>query len=359
MTLVQRSKPVSDPAWTAMSALNLAVAAFDGAPPRLSWRSPAFARLLPALEEGSLPGTVLSPAFDAAARGEPAWVASPDDGTVFEARAARDADDRVWLMLASAEERQEAEGRRLADRERLLLTSRMMSVGEMASMIAHELNQPIGSIANIVRGLRARAARGALSAEMQDEALAKASDQALYAADVIQRIRTFVEQRRPKAEPLALAGLARATLDLLDWEIARGRVEARTALADDLPPVLGDAVMIQQVLVNIARNGLDAMRDLPGPRRLTLAGETSPDGRFVEITVADTGPGVPEDQALRLFSPFASTKSGGMGVGLGICRSIVELHRGRLWHTAAPQGGSVFHIALPVAFSGAQQEEEP
>ena len=85
MTLVQRSKPVSDPAWTAMSALNLAVAAFEGAPPRLAWRSPAFARLLPALEEGSLPGTVLSPAFDAAARGEPAWVASPDDGTVFEA----------------------------------------------------------------------------------------------------------------------------------------------------------------------------------------------------------------------------------------------------------------------------------
>ena len=90
MTLVQRSKPVSDPAWAAMSALNLAVAAFDGAPPRLSWRSPAFARLLPALEEGSLPGTVLSPAFDAAARGEPAWVASPDDGTVFDSSRERE-----------------------------------------------------------------------------------------------------------------------------------------------------------------------------------------------------------------------------------------------------------------------------
>lgn len=339
-----------------MSALNLAVAAFEGAPPRLSWRSPAFARLLPALEEGALPGTVLSPAFDAAARGEPAWVASPEDGTVFEARASREG-DRVWLMLTSAEERQEAEGRRLADRERLLLTSRMMSVGEMASMIAHELNQPIGSIANIVRGLRARAARGALTAQVQDEALAKASDQALYAADVIQRIRTFVEQRRPKAEPLALAGLARATLDLLDWEIVRDRVQARSDLTEDLPPVLGDAVMIQQVLVNIARNGLDAMRDRPGPRRLTLAG--SADDRFVEVTIADTGPGVPEDQALRLFSPFASTKAGGMGVGLGICRSIVELHRGRLWHTAAAGGGSVFHIALPIALAGAQQEEEP
>lgn len=355
MTLSQRARPLSDPAWTALAALDLAVAAFEGAPPRLSWRSPAFARLLPALEEGALPGAVLSPAFDAAARGEPAWVASPEDGAVFEARASRDADDRVWLMLTSAEERQAAEGRRLADRERLLLTSRMMSVGEMASMIAHELNQPIGSIANIVRGLRARAARGALTPETQDEALAKASDQALYAADVIQRIRGFVEQRKPKAEPLALAGLARATLDLLDWEIVRDRVQARSELADDLPPVLGDAVMVQQVLVNIARNGLDAMRDRPGPRRLTLAGAASADGRFVEVTIADTGPGVPEDQALRLFAPFNSTKAGGMGVGLGICRSIVELHRGRLWHAAAPGGGSVFHIALPIA----QQEDEP
>ncbi len=357
MTLTQRAKPVSDPAAMAMSALNLAVAAFEGAPPRLSWRSPAFARLLPAVEEGASPGAVLSPAFDAAARGEPAWVASPEDGTVFEARASRDGDDRVWLMLTSAEERQEAEGRRLADRERLLLTSRMMSVGEMASMIAHELNQPIGSIANIVRGLRARAARGALTPEVQDQALAKASDQALYAADVIQRIRTFVEQRRPKAEPLALGGLARATLDLLDWEIVRDRVQACSDLAEDLPLVLGDAVMIQQVLVNIARNGLDAMRDRPGPRRLSLGGRA--DDRFVEVTITDTGPGVPEDQALRLFSPFTSTKAGGMGVGLGICRSIVELHRGRLWHTAAPGGGSVFHIALPIALSGAQQEEEP
>jgi two-component system sensor kinase FixL len=217
-------------------------------------------------------------------------------------------------------------------------------------MIAHELNQPIGSIANIVRGLKARLSRGALTPEDGVEALDKAADQALYAAGVIQRMRSFVDQRQPRVEPLDLPRLARATLDLLDWEIARDGVRAQAGFDDNLPPVLGDAVMIQQVLVNLARNGLDAMRGEPQPRRLTIAGRRMEGStRMVELTVADTGPGVSEAAAGRMFSAFFSTKPGGVGVGLGICRSIIELHRGRLWHSPATEGGSVFHIALPTA----------
>lgn len=333
----------------ALDALGLAVAAFDEAG-RLAWRTDAFARLAPDLAPGDAAVGAVLAALEAVRRGErPALDLA---GEAFEVRGGA-GEGLTYLSLDSAAERQQAEARRLADRERLLLTSRVMSVGEMATMIAHELNQPIGSITNIARGLKARLARGALSTEEGVEALDRAAEQALYASGVIQRMRSFVEQRQPQVEPLDLPRLVRATLDLLDWEIARDKVAARSQFAS-LPPVLGDAVMIQQVLVNLARNGLDAMRGGPGPRRLTISARPMEGSdRMVELTVADSGPGVSEAAAARMFSPFFSTKAGGMGVGLGICRSIVELHRGRLWHAPDPEGGTVFHIALPAA----RQEE--
>jgi len=360
MRVLRLHAPDLDPAEAAFDALDLAVGAFEGAPPRLVWRTDAFARLMPELSPGDPPPAGLDAALGAAERGETAPLVLGGQAAL-EARPGRGPDGRLYLKLSNAAERQQAEARRLADRERLLLTSRVMSVGEMATMIAHELNQPIGSIANIVRGLKARLSRGALTAEDGVEALDKAADQALYASGVIQRMRSFVEQRQPQVEPLDLPRLARATLDLLDWEIARDRVSAQAAFDDDLPPVLSDAVMIQQVLVNLARNGLDAMRGQVQPRRLTIAGRRMEgSARMVELTVTDTGPGVSDEAAGRMFSPFFSTKPGGMGVGLGICRSIIELHRGRLWHTREPEGtgasgGSVFHIALPTA----RQEDEP
>ncbi|GGL11260.1 sensor histidine kinase [Caulobacter rhizosphaerae] len=358
MRALRLHAPDLDPAEAAFAALDLAVGAFEGAPPRLVWRTDAFARLMPGASPGDIAPPALDAALAAAERGETGSLPLEGGEAVLEVRPGRSADGRLYLKLSDAAERQEAEARRLADRERLLLTSRVMSVGEMATMIAHELNQPIGSIANIVRGLKARLSRDALTVADGVEALDKAADQALYASGVIQRMRSFVEQRQPQVEPLDLPRLARATLDLLDWEIARDRVSAQTVFDDDLPPVLGDAVMIQQVLVNLARNGLDAMRSEPQPRRLAIAGRRLEGStRMVELTVADSGPGVSEEAAGRMFSPFFSTKPGGMGVGLGICRSIIELHRGRLWHTREGQesGGSVFHIALPTA----RQEDEP
>jgi two-component system, LuxR family, sensor kinase FixL len=111
--------------------------------------------------------------------------------------------------------------------------------------------------------------------------------------------------------------------------------------------VLGDQVMIQQVLVNLARNAIEAMRGEAGERRLSLKARAG--AKEVEIRVEDTGPGVEAQAAARMFQPFYSTKDGGMGVGLGVCRSIVELHGGRLWHSPAKAGGSVFHLALPRA----------
>ncbi|CAM2800036.1 sensor histidine kinase [Brevundimonas diminuta] len=358
-------RPLDAPQWTdaALSALNICAAAFDTR--GLTWRSPAFVAAFPEWREGEtlasvecrLPG--LNEAIVAARRegASDALIVQPGGRRVHDVRLAL-SDGLVFLELSDAAERQEAQQRHLADREELLTTSRVLSVGEMATMIAHELNQPIGSIANILRGLKARLQRGALTLETGAEALDRATEQALYASGVIQRVRTFVDQRQPQVQRLDLARLARNTLDLLDWEITRDRVTARAATPPDLPAVLGDPVMVQQVLVNLARNALDAMRGVDLPRReLTIEARHSLDARQIELTLTDTGPGVPEEASARVFSPFFSTRSGGMGVGLGICRSIIELHRGRLWFTPGEAGGSVFHIALPLAAAEIPTEE--
>ena len=262
------------------------------------------------------------------------------------------------ILLPPLREIEATQGRLAEAQAQLVSMTRISALDEMGAAIAHELNQPIGSIANILRGLKARLQRGALTLETGAEALDRATEQALYASGVIQRVRTFVDQRQPQVQRLDLARLACNTLDLLDWEITRDRVTARAATPPDLPAVLGDPVMIQQVLVNLARNALDAMRGVDLPRReLTIEARHSLDARQIELTLTDTGPGVPEEASARIFSPFFSTRSGGMGVGLGICRSIIELHRGRLWFTPGEAGGSVFHIALPLAAAETPTEE--
>ena len=346
--------PLSDtsPVAEALEALEARVAAFDVRDGRMLWRTPAFDAALPGLRNADIPppGTTgLAEAMaDARLASGPisALITAKQFRAVFDARLARSIDGRhVYVELEDAAERQAEQRRRLEDRERLLLSSRVLSVGEMASMLAHELNQPIGAIVNLLRGLKAKLARGTLTAETGEAALAKGIDQALYASSVIARIRTFVDQRQPRVEALDLARLARDTLDLLDWEIQRDRVTATTDLAPALPAVLGDQVMIQQVLVNLARNALDAMRAHGPDRRLTFTARASE--REVELCVQDSGPGVAEEAAARMFSPFYSTKADGMGVGLGLCRSIVELHGGRLWHSPAEGEGSIFHLALP------------
>jgi len=318
----------------------------------LVWRSEAFATALPAFTPGACAAALhgvdgLAEAVAACGEARATAVISAE-GRTFDARLARSADGRrLYLMLEDAAERQAAQQRRLEDRERLLLTSRVISVGEMATMLAHELNQPIGSVVNLLRGLKARLTRGPLAAETAGPALDKAAEQAVYASAVIARVRAFVEQRRPRVETLDLAALARRTLDLLDWEIARDKVTVKVETGRAPPPVLGDPVMIQQVLVNLARNGLDAMRGQPGRRALTIV--IGAEGREALLSVRDTGPGIPDEAAARLFEPFFSTKARGMGVGLGVCRSIVELHGGRLWFGPDPTGGAAFHLALPCA----------
>ncbi len=262
--------------------------------------------------------------------------------------------------------------RHLEDRERLLFTSRSVSVGEMASTLAHEINQPIGTVANVLRGALARLEHwpppDGASAEEQlrfsrelQEGLRLALDQALFAGRIIGRIREYTHSHQPRREPVDLHALLRDSLALLDWEIARDGVQASLELAaasrDGAPyRVNGDAVMLQQVVVNLLRNALDALRERaasPAPRRLQVRTHVPAPGAGpaeIEVHIADNGVGLAADAEHQLFVPFQSTKPTGMGIGLNICRSFIELHQGRLWFTRNPvsEGGCTFHIALPL-----------
>jgi two-component system, LuxR family, sensor kinase FixL len=260
--------------------------------------------------------------------------------------------------------------RHLEDRERLLFTSRNVSVGEMASTLAHEINQPVGAIVNVLRGALAHLAHwppdgGADAAEQArmaahlQQGLKLALDQAMFAARIVGRIREFTHSRQPRRDAVDLRALLQESLTLLDWEFERDRVTAtlRSDSADDrVVQVRGDAVMLQQVIVNLLRNALDALRECGDgrERRIEVRLALGPDAtaaRDAEVAIADNGVGLGADAESELFVPFRSTKPTGMGIGLNICRSFVELHQGRLWFTRnRPEdgGGCTFHIALPL-----------
>ena len=248
-------------------------------------------------------------------------------------------------------EQREAMRRQLHDRESLLFTSRSVSVGEVGSVLAHELNQPIGAVANLLRGLRLRVARRAqddAAAAEELQAIERAIDQVMFAARVIQRIREFTHARAPQLEVLDLARLLRASASLLDWDWQRTGV----ALELDVPAapleVRGDATMLQQVVANLMRNALDALREHPpAAPRVVLALRRQ--GEEAIVSIADNGAGMTEQAEARLFVPFTSSKPTGLGIGLSICRSFVELHQGRLWFSRNDDGGCTFHFRLPLA----------
>lgn len=260
---------------------------------------------------------------------------------------------------AAADDIALALARHLRDREELLFTSRSISIGEMASTLAHEINQPVGTIVNVLRGVSARLARLPVAAEHQaqlddlHQGLKLALDQAQFAGRIVGRIREFTQARQPEHKPLDLRALALECVALLDWEFTRQGVPVATEMPVPFW-VVGDAVMLQQVVVNLLRNALQAHRGLPAQQaqvvlRLQALGEAE-----VELAIVDQGCGISGCAEGKLFVPFQSSKPDGMGIGLNICRSFVELHQGRLWftHNPAPPGGCTFHLALRTTAAG-------
>jgi C4-dicarboxylate-specific signal transduction histidine kinase len=260
------------------------------------------------------------------------WV----DGRVVRLGIATDITDRK--KTAEIARRQE---------ERIARTARLITMGEMASMLAHELNQPLSAIANYCNGCAARMQAGADAEELLP-VMRKAAAQAERAGKIISRIRAFVKKSEPRRRATPVAAILEEALALIEIDAHRRGIRLSVELAPGLPDVYADQIMIEQVLLNLVRNGFDAMKDaLEDERVLTVKARTG-GGHFVEIAVIDRGHGISEEGMERLFQPFATTKDEGMGMGLAICRSIIEFHDGRLTVEPNPEGGTIFTFTLPI-----------
>jgi len=225
--------------------------------------------------------------------------------------------------------------------------SRLSAMGEMSSAIAHELNQPLSAIANYLGAAKRLMTKEptAFSPKVHDN-LDKAAQQTLRAGDIIRRLRDFVRPGEFSATAHSLKELIKETRELA-FVGARQNVRVRVELDRDADLVFVDKVQIQQVLLNLIRNAIEAMAD-SARRELIIASGTGAGG-VVEVRVSDTGCGLSPAVADRLFQSFVTTKPQGMGVGLSICRTIVEAQGGRIWASENPGGGTVFHLTLPAA----------
>jgi signal transduction histidine kinase len=233
----------------------------------------------------------------------------------------------------------------------LIHVSRLTELGQMVSALAHEVNQPLTAAGSYVRaGRRLVQAREFAKA---DEALQKGAEQVTRASQVIQRLRQFVKKAdgQRSGEDVRQVIEETTALALLGAE-GRG-VRLELDFASDTPLVFVDKVQIQQVLLNLIRNAVEAMQSSPR-RELIMRTVMSADG-MVEVSVTDSGPGLAADIRARLFQPFVTTKPSGMGVGLSICRGIVEAHGGRMWLADSPDGGAAFHFTLPAANTDAAE----
>lgn len=222
---------------------------------------------------------------------------------------------------------------------------RMNEMCQMVSAFAHELNQPLTAANNYLRAAtRLHQADG--GSEKLSELIAKADGQFTRAADIIKRIRGFATKKEPSESAEEIAPMIAEACELALLDPRHKGVELDLDIEHDLPRVLIDRVQIMQVLLNLMRNAFEAMEVSPVRRVSVTAARAE---AMVEISVADTGPGLPSEVAARLFQPFVTTKDGGMGVGLSICRTLVESQGGRLWYQEALQGGAEFRFTVPVA----------
>jgi two-component system sensor histidine kinase DctS len=245
-----------------------------------------------------------------------------------------------------------------ASQERLQATARLATVGEMASLLSHELNQPLAAIASYANGsLNLLKDPNAAPQTLDDVhmALRRIAEQAGRAGKVINSVHDFVRRRDQAREAVAPQALLDAIAPLVNLQARKLQVKVHTRIEPKLPPVLCDRTMVEQVLLNLARNGMQAM-DQPGStervlvlqaRRATPNATLNAEHGWVEFSVSDVGVGITEDVASQLFTPFFTTKAEGMGLGLSLCRTVVEQHGGHLNFEALAPRGTVFRFTLP------------
>ncbi len=232
--------------------------------------------------------------------------------------------------------------------EQLSHVARVHSMSELASGLAHEFSQPLAAIVTYAEACARRTRDGRHSRDETLEDLEAIRQQAIRATATIDRVRSFVRNRPPQRDRESLNALVRESIRLLDPQIRQGHSEVRLLLDEALPPVRADAIQIMQVLINLVRNAIEAMAELPvDVRLLTLSTQPGAAGQ-VECRVEDRGPPMSDERFGRLFTPFDTSKSSGLGLGLPISRTIVELHGGQLRAERNAHGGLTFTFSLPV-----------
>ena len=275
------------------------------------------------------------------------------DGSVFPAMLAvgevqQSSPRRFVGFLHDITLRRQAEESARQSEARLNHFGRLSTMGEMAAGLAHEINQPLTAIATFSQAATRMLARPeGIEREDLSEALDQITTQALRAGEVIKRLRAFVKNREVRHEMVDCSRLVEDSRLLLEADARSNNVRLRLQLADSLPPVTADPVQLQQVLINLVRNAIDATVDTAGPHGEVVLRASLDEEGMVEVAVVDHGHGLSAEAAERLFHPFFTTKSSGTGLGLVISSSIIRAHNGRLSYRSTPGGGCTFFFTLP------------
>ncbi len=272
------------------------------------------------------------------------------------------------LIATDITARKQAEEAAARQAEKSQFTSRLITMGEMASTVAHELNQPLAAISNYCSGMMSRVRSGNIDNEQLISALDKTSRQAQRAGQIIHRIRQFVKRSEPQRQPARVRDITDAVMELAVFEMKRRRVTLNAQIAPRLPTIMADPILIEQVLLNLLKNAAEAIdgAQMPQSRRhidLRVQQKVLDDqGKVVEFAVLDSGPGMKEEMLARLFEAFHSTKAEGLGIGLSLCRSIIESHHGRIKAENLYNGSMVvgcsFIFTLPIDAVGTEEFQD-
>ena len=276
------------------------------------------------------------------------------DGSVFPADLAISEFDsegqRMFTgLIRDISDRRAAELAAQARLEELAHAGRLADLGMTTSTIAHEVNQPLTAIVSFAHACQRILDSREPDTEVLREALGQIAEQGERAGNIINRIRSLAKKRESTSEHVDINESARNVLSILGRQLREARISLLVDLAPQLPAVIADSVQIEQIIMNLVINAIDAMRDGPAePRELHVG--TVDENNSVRLSVRDSGPGLDEDEARRIFDSFYSTKTDGMGVGLSICRSLTESHQGHLWvEPRSDDGGACFQLTFPVA----------
>ncbi|MDP7017762.1 MAG: ATP-binding protein [Pirellulaceae bacterium] len=261
----------------------------------------------------------------------------------------RELDETQQRLQEEIADRKQLEVEAHEQRERLAHVARLSTMGEMATGLAHELNQPLAAISNFcTAGKCALDDAGSTDTERLRGLFEKSIEQAMRAGEIIRRLRDFVRKSKPVRSSTDVTKLVDQMLRLFDSEFRHNDVRHEEQFEQSNRAALIDDVQIQQVLVNLIRNALDAMSDTERDRRTLQISTSATRDAMIEVAVRDAGVGVPNELADHVFDPFYSSKPGGMGMGLAISRTIIETHGGRLWMTPNSDRGVTVHFTLPM-----------